>query len=261
MPTSTLPRTTGARAGAAALTVLTAAGATWLAAPAAMAQGEAGDIKIHRVGVPFGVSKDDPVVCRFYLDAVNFDTLTSVAYTIQAQPPLPTQAMVNGTIALAGGAGHTDPLGLADGQYKLMWTVPSNGNVAGSVREKIFRVNCRDEDQRHDGALGPASQIADPGRGNDDPGRGYDGPGRGNDGPGRGNEDWGRGNEDWGRGSGDPGRGQDDRHGPRGSVHAGGGGLAAMAFSPVTAAAGVGLVAVCCAVYFRLVGRRPYGAA
>ncbi|MEU6810765.1 hypothetical protein ABZ920_17620 [Streptomyces sp. NPDC046831] len=240
MPTSTLPRTTGARAGAAALTILTAAGATWLAAPDAHAQGEAGDIKIHRVGVPFGVSKDDPVVCRFYLDAVNFDTLTAIAYTIQAQPPLPTQAIVSGTIALAGGAGHTDPLGLSDGQYRLMWT------VAGNVREKIFRVNCRDEDQRHDGAQGPAGQIADHGRGNE--------------GPGHGNEDGGRG--EVGRGGEDPGRGQGDRDGgPRGGVHAGGGGLAPTAFSPVTAAAGVGLVAVCCAVYLRLVRRRPRGAA
>ncbi|MFF4757972.1 hypothetical protein [Streptomyces sp. NPDC001292] len=221
MPTLTNPRTFGSRVAAAALTALTAAGATWLAAPTAMAQGEAGDIKIHRVGVPFGVSKDDPVVCRFYLDAANFDVLPSIGYTIQAQPPLPNSATVTGTIALGAGAGHTDPLGLADGQYKLTWT------VGGTPKEKIFRVNCRGGNGRHQGAHGPG-QIEDPGRGHEV-----------------------------------PGSGRDDLGGPRGGVQAGGGALASSvaAFSPVTGAAAVGLVAVSGVVYTRLVRRRPHGAA
>ncbi|WP_445525040.1 hypothetical protein [Streptomyces cyslabdanicus] len=221
MPTLTNPRTFGSRVGAAALTALTAAGAVWLAAPSAAAQGEAGDIKIHRVGVPFGVSKDDPVVCRFYLDAVNFDVLPSIGYTIQPQPPLPNSATVTGTIPLATGAGHTDPLGLADGQYKLAWT------VAGTPKEKIFRVNCREEGRR-EGAHGPGGRIEDPGRGHEV-----------------------------------PGAGRIDRGGPLGGVHAGGGGLASSvaAFSPVTGAAAVGLVVVSGVVYMRLVRRRPHGAA
>ncbi|WNM34169.1 hypothetical protein RKE30_29255 [Streptomyces sp. Li-HN-5-11] len=236
MPTLTLPRALGPRVGAAAaFTALTAAGATWLAAPVAAAPGDAGDIKIHRVGVPFGVSKDDPVVCRFYLDAENFGDLTTIQYTIQAQPPLPTSATITGTIALGlnSGAGHTDPLGLADGQYRLMWTIGT------TPKEKIFRVNCRDED-RHDGAQGPGSPIQDPGRGAEDPGRG---------------------NEDQ-HGQAAPGKGDHD-DGPKGGVHAGGGGLArtADAFSPVTGAAAVGLVAVGGVVYLRLVRRRPHGAA
>ncbi|MFE9902498.1 hypothetical protein [Streptomyces achromogenes] len=46
-------------------------------------------------------------------------------------------------------------------------------------------------------------------------------------------------------------------------MHAGGGGLAdrAAAYSPVAAAAGVGLVAVGAVVYVRLIRRRPHGAA
>src|SRR3954469_59784 len=124
MPTLLPPPTVGTRLGAAALTVLTAAGATWIATPTALAApGDGADIRIHREGVPFGVSKDDPVVCRFYLDAVNFDVLTTIAYTITPQPPLPTAATVTGSIQLAGGAGHTDPLGLADGQYKVTWII------------------------------------------------------------------------------------------------------------------------------------------
>ncbi|GED87910.1 hypothetical protein [Streptomyces sp. 6-11-2] len=221
MPTLTNPRTFGSRVGAVALTALTAAGATWLAAPSAMAQGEAGDIKIHRVGVPFGVSKDDPVVCRFYLDAANFDVLPSIGYSIQPQPPLPNSATVTGAIALGGGAGHTDPLGLADGQYKITWT------VAGTPKEKIFRVHCRGDNGPHAGAHGPGGRIEDPGR-----------------------------NEAAGYGRGDLG-------GPLGGVQAGGGGLASSvaAFSPVTGAAAVGLVAVSGVVYTRLARRRPHGAA
>lgn len=236
MPTLTLPRILGSRVGAAAaLTALTAVGATWMAAPAMAAPGDDGDIKIHRVGVPFGVPKDDPAVCRFYLDGVNFDSLTRLTYMIQANPPLPSTATVTGTLVLTGGAGHSDPISLTDGQYTLMWTVPT-----GTPKVKIFRVNCREENERHDGAQGPGHQIEDQDRGNADPGRGH---------------------EDQ---RGGPASGKDDREGPpRGGVHAGGGGLArtADAFSPLTGAAAVGLVVVSGVVYFRLIRRRPHGAA
>ncbi|GGS71622.1 hypothetical protein [Streptomyces cinerochromogenes] len=233
MPTLTLPRAVGSRAGATVvLTALAAAGASWVAAPSAVAQGENGDIRIHderhlRGTSLVGSAKDDPVVCRFYLEAVNFDTLTSIAYTITPQPPLPTAATVSGVIQLAGGAGHTDPLGLADGQYKISWIV----GTPAAVKEKVFRVNCKEGrhegEQGERGEHGPNGQIADDQRNN--------------------NGGWG-GN---------------DHDGPKGGVHAGGGGLidTAAAYSPVAAAAAVGLVAVCGAVYVRLIRRRPHGAA
>jgi hypothetical protein len=217
MPTLTLPRTFRVRAGATVvLTALAAAGASWVAAPTASAAGENGDIRIHHVGVPFGVSKDDPRVCKFYLDAVNFDVLTTIAYTITPQPPLPTAATVAGTIQLAGGAGHTDPLGVADGQYKLTWI------VAGAPKEKVFRVNCHDG--KRDGERRAGDRIED-----------QQGAG-------------------WGHNEGG---------GPKGGVHAGGGGLVdtAAAFAPVTAAGAVGLVAVGGVAYFRMNRRRPNGAA
>ncbi|GLX53569.1 hypothetical protein Shyhy01_65190 [Streptomyces hygroscopicus subsp. hygroscopicus] len=224
MPTRTFPRTAGTRAGATVvLTALAAAGASWVAAPTAMAQGENGDIRVHRVGTPFGVSKDDPTVCRFYLDAVNFDVLPVIAYTITPQPPLPTAATVTGTIQLAAGAGHTDPLGLADGQYRITWT------VAGALKEKVFRVNCREN-----GAQGAPGQIGDPQQ--------HEDPQQHND-------------TSWGEGG--------DHDGPQGGVHAGGGGLVdtAAAYSPVGAAAAVGLIAVGGAAYLRRSRRRPHGAA
>ncbi|GAA3134484.1 hypothetical protein GCM10010521_20410 [Streptomyces rameus] len=231
MPTLTPPRAIGSRAGSTVvLAALAAAGASWVAAPSAVAQGENGDIRIHNARTPFvtslsGSSKDDPVVCKFFLEAVNFDDLGTIAYTITPQPPLPTAATVTGVIQLAGGAGHTDALGLADGQYKITWTV----GTPAAVKEKVFRVNCREG--QHDGAQGPGGQIEDHQQ-----------------------EEHQQDNGAWG---------QSDQQPPRGGVHAGGGGLidTAAAYSPVAAAAAVGLVAVCGAVYFRLIRRRPHGAA
>ncbi|MET8946492.1 hypothetical protein ABZX30_23685 [Streptomyces sp. NPDC004542] len=262
MPTLTLPPAVGARLGAGALAVLTAAGATWLAAPSATAQGEAGDIRIHRVGVPYGVSKDDPVVCRFYLDAVNFDSLGSINYEITAHPPLPNSATVTGTIALGpnSGAGHTDPMGLADGQYTLTWTV---GDVTPTptpaptptTKAKVFRVDCHGRQDRGQ-AGAPGTGAGDPGNRQgqaQDPGVLGNQAGQGQQ------EDPGR-IEDRGGDAGAVGN-QDD--GPRGGVHAGGGGLVdtTQAYTPLTAAAAVGLVVVCAAVYLRLIRRRAHGAA
>ncbi|GGW49075.1 hypothetical protein GCM10010503_27390 [Streptomyces lucensis JCM 4490] len=245
MPTLTLPRAVGSRAGATVvLTALAAAGASWVAAPNAAAQGENGDIRIHNARGNYampqftGSAKDDPVVCRFFLEAVNFDDLSTIAYTITPQPPLPTAATVTGVIQLAGGAGHTDTLGLADGQYKISWTV----GTPPAVKEKVFRVNCHDG--RAEGA--PGGQIEDHQQGRQQDDR--------QDGRQDGRQD-NQQNGSWG---------QSDHDGPpKGGVHAGGGGLidTAAAYSPVAAAAAVGLVAVSGAVYIRLIRRRPHGAA
>ncbi|MFE3636197.1 hypothetical protein [Streptomyces cellostaticus] len=227
MPTLTLPRTFSRAGATVVLTALAAAGASWVAAPAATAVGENGDIRIHNARSTnppsfIGSAKDDPVVCKFFLEAVNFDSLPAISYTITPQPPLPTAATVTGSIQLAGGAGHTDPLGLADGQYKVSWTV----GTPPALKEKVFRVNCRDG--RAEGQPGPGGQI----------------------------EDHRQSDSAWSSGGG-------RSDGPKGGVHAGGGGLVDMtgAFSPVAAAAAVGLVAVSGAVYIRLIRRRPHGAA
>ncbi|MFE9021535.1 hypothetical protein ACFYNL_23665 [Streptomyces sp. NPDC007808] len=217
MPTLTPSRTSRVRAGATVvLAALAAAGTSWVAAPTASAQAN-GDIRIHSEGMPYGTPDDESVVCRFYLDAVNFDTLPTIEYTITPQPPLPSAATVTGTIQLAGGAGHTDLLGLADGQYMLTWTVDVT-----NTKRKLFRVKCGD---KREGRHGPEGRI----------------------------EDRVHNDENWGRGD----------HGPKGGVHAGGGGLVdtAAAYAPVTAAATVGLVAVGGVVYVRRNRRQRDGAA
>ncbi|MFF3742224.1 hypothetical protein [Streptomyces sp. NPDC002566] len=256
MSSMMLPSAAGTRLGVTALAVLGAAGATWLAAPTAVAApGDGADIRIHNERVPFGVSKDDPVVCRFYLDAANFGELTTVAYTIEAQPPLPTAATVTGSITLAGGAGHTDTLGLADGQYRLTWTV-----VGGSgPREKVFRVNCDANGQNAAGGQGNGPQGNGP-QGNGPQGNGPQGNDNANaNGGGNGG---GRG-EDPGSPISDSGQGGHSSGGPKGGVHAGGGGLfdTMEAYTPLSAAAAVGAVVVGGAAYVRMSRRRSHGAA
>ncbi|MEH0511026.1 hypothetical protein QA942_04455 [Streptomyces sp. B21-106] len=278
MSSSTLPPAFGTRFGATALTVLAAAGFTCFAAPSAVAVGEAGDIRIHREHVPPGVSKDDPVACRFYLDAANFADLTTVNYIIDAKPPTQGTARVTGTINLAQGAGHTDTLGLAEGTYTLTWELPSaTGGVVTSTRVKVFKINCR-EDGRAGGNQGPNRPITDDGRevgaANGQGGGGQNGTAQGAGGrEGAGRE--GAGREGAGReGAGREGAGREDaaqgggawngeKGGPEGGVHAGGGGLAdtSQAFTPLAATAAVGLVAVGGVAYFRLTRRRNHGAA
>ncbi|SEQ84287.1 hypothetical protein SAMN04487983_1008192 [Streptomyces sp. yr375] len=274
MSSSTLPPALGSRLGATALTVLAAAGFTCFSAPAAMAVGEAGDIRIHREQVPTGVSKDDPVACRFYLDAANFGELTTVAYTIKARPPAPDTATVSGNITLTDGAGHTDTLGLAEGSYTLEWNiVPVVGAPAvPSPKVKIFKIDCR-ENQRDGGqreaAGSPNRPITDDGREAVAPGGqggqgGQGGGGRGGDSQANGQTGAQTGSQTGAQaGSQAGGAWSGEKGGPEGGVHAGGGGLAdtSAAFTPLAGAAAVGLVAVGGAAYFRLIRRRNHGAA
>ncbi|MFJ9965564.1 hypothetical protein [Streptomyces avermitilis] len=252
MTTSPLSRRAGAaRTGAAAaLAVLATATTASIGAPVAFAApGDEGELRIHRVGTPLGVPKDDSRVCRFYLDATNFDGATTVTYTIEAQPPLPNTATLTGTVTLAAGVGRTEPLALPDGQYKLTWPIPPS--VTAPQKEKIFRVDCREEERRgeNNGASGPQ-------------GGGYQGgDSQGGAGQGGDSSSQGGGHESQGGGSSSSQGGEQD--GPKGGVHAGGGGLAEMteAVSPVAATAAVGLVVAGGVTYFRLIRRRPHGAA
>ncbi|WP_109001956.1 hypothetical protein [Streptomyces rishiriensis] len=256
MSSSTLPPAFGARLGATALTVLAAAGFTCLAAPSAMAVGEAGDIRIHREQVPPGVSKDDPVACRFYLDAANFGELPTVGYTIKARPPAPDTATVTGNIALTDGAGHTDTLGLAEGSYTLEWTLPAaapGAPPAPSPKVKVFKISC--PEGRRGGNEGPNRPITDDGREAAAP----NGPNAG--GPNGGGQG-GAGQNGAGQGGGNGWSGEKGG-GPAGGVHAGGGGLAdtSQSFTPLAGTAAVGLAAIGGVAYFRLTRRRNHGAA
>ena len=147
MPTTSLPRRA---ARVAAVTALTAALTPLTGMPtsgaAPMAPGDNGTLKIHTApwdGVartPYGDAIDEPRVCRFYLDAANFETITAVTWNIATQPNVPGGATLRGTLNLAGGIGHTEDLNLPDGQYQLTWTFTG---ITGGERQKTFSVDCR----------------------------------------------------------------------------------------------------------------------
>ncbi|MFJ8439363.1 hypothetical protein [Kitasatospora griseola] len=121
--------------------VLLGAAALPLAAPAApafAAPGDNGDVKIHSTGVPFNDPRDEPKVCKFYLDAFNFDTVQLVSWEIDQQQP-PGIRTLSGSIVLSGGTGHTTNLSLPNGTYKLIWNFVGE---TGQAKQKVFAVDC-----------------------------------------------------------------------------------------------------------------------
>ncbi|MFJ8311683.1 MULTISPECIES: hypothetical protein [unclassified Streptomyces] len=129
-----------ARTRATAVTALTVAATALTGTPAALAApGDNGDIMIHAVGTPFTDLRNEPRVCSFYLDAFNFDVAQGVTWDISTQPTRVGGATLSGAITLAIGVGHTLPLTLPDGQYKVVWRVIGDN---GAGKEKAFSVDC-----------------------------------------------------------------------------------------------------------------------
>ncbi|MEW5660389.1 hypothetical protein ABGT92_34515, partial [Streptomyces cinereoruber] len=109
-------------------------------APAAFAApGDNGDIKVHKVGTPYGNLDDEVRVCKFYLAAFNFDILEEVSWEITPQPPRPEVPTLSGRVALNTGMGHTNPLTLPEGQYRVTWTFPG---ATPTGKQKTFTVDC-----------------------------------------------------------------------------------------------------------------------
>ncbi|GAA4984482.1 hypothetical protein GCM10023205_63210 [Yinghuangia aomiensis] len=108
-------------------------------AVASAAAGDNGDVKIHATTTPVDDQRNEPKVCRFYLDAFNFDTLQQVTWTIDPQPANSGTGHLEGTITLVDGTGHTAALSLPNGQYKLTWTFEGEN---GAGKHKVFKVSC-----------------------------------------------------------------------------------------------------------------------
>ncbi|WP_436770622.1 hypothetical protein [Yinghuangia sp. YIM S09857] len=117
------------------------AGLAVLAVPqtAAAAPGDNGDVKIHATTTEFDDQRDEPKVCRFYLAAFNFDTVQKVSWAIDPQPAKQGGAHLAGDITLATGTGHSGPLSLPNGQYKLTWNFEGQ---SGQAKQKVFKVSC-----------------------------------------------------------------------------------------------------------------------
>uniref|UniRef100_A0AAU2UXJ0 LPXTG cell wall anchor domain-containing protein n=1 Tax=Streptomyces sp. NBC_00003 TaxID=2903608 RepID=A0AAU2UXJ0_9ACTN len=140
MPAPALRAFTSPRTRVAAVAALTLAGTVLAGTPAAFAApGDNGDVKIHAMGTLFTDQSNNPKVCGFYLDGFNFDTIQSVTWNISPQPARAGGATLNGALQLMGGTGHTLPLTLPDGQYKLVWNITGG---SGAAKQKVFKVDC-----------------------------------------------------------------------------------------------------------------------
>ncbi|MDQ0603031.1 hypothetical protein QF037_007376 [Streptomyces canus] len=130
--------TTARQRRAAAVAALTLAGCALTGTPAVAATN--GDVKIHAQYEPTAEQDNDPHVCRFYLDAFNFDAGEEVHWTIAAQPPSTGGTVKEGDLTVtAAGGGSTEVISLPNGHYKLTW---ATGDGDGQNRNKVFWVEC-----------------------------------------------------------------------------------------------------------------------
>ncbi|URM91090.1 LPXTG cell wall anchor domain-containing protein [Streptomyces sp. MRC013] len=137
----TFSKTTGALVAAAVcgLTLVPAAHA----APAT--KGDNGTVKIHDARTGEELTKNEPKVCEFYLDAFKFDAAQKVTWEIQAWAKNEAEkgtTVKGGAITLdAEGHGRTGDMTLPDGQYKLFW---SWEGMKGAPKHKVFKSDCPD---------------------------------------------------------------------------------------------------------------------
>jgi hypothetical protein len=102
--------------------------------------GANGTVKIHRTTTPVADAADDPVVCGFYLDAFQFDTVPFVLWHVDQLPPTGTRSNVlSGFLSLTNGAGHSPTFALPDGVYNLSWTFLG---APGGAKRTPFTVEC-----------------------------------------------------------------------------------------------------------------------
>jgi len=134
--TATIRRRTRLACTLGASTAVLAIG---LAPAAQAAPGDNGDVKVHDSTTAVDNQRDDPKVCKFYLDAFNFDAGQKVSYTIDQQPPTGTQQVLAGQLTLPDGTGRTADLSLPNGHYKVNWTFEGE---QGSAKHKVFTVDC-----------------------------------------------------------------------------------------------------------------------
>lgn len=127
--------------GAGALAALAVAGAALLGAPAAVAApGDNGDVKVHDANTAFDNQRDDPKVCRFYLDGFNFDAGQRITWSIAHQPGAAGDPVLAGTLSASQtGRAATRIFILPDGQYKLTWNFQGEN---GAGKSKVFKVDC-----------------------------------------------------------------------------------------------------------------------
>ncbi|MFJ1928250.1 hypothetical protein [Streptomyces sp. NPDC088131] len=130
-------RTRSVRVGGAAVAAVAIAGATLAGASAAYAApGDSGNIDVRSVGWN-SRGHDGVEVCKFVLNASNFESFPAVPWTITAQPPtVPPGDTLQSTLPLVNGSARSQEYLLPEGTYQLVWIVPAG------PKQKSFRVDC-----------------------------------------------------------------------------------------------------------------------
>ena len=130
-----------AAAAIAAFALPLAAAGNAFAAP----KGDNGDVKIHDITTHADVEANNPHVCKFYLDAFNFDAVQQVHWEIDGWAGSDSDdtkgaLAAQGDITLkADGTGQTAQITLPDDHYKLFWTFVGEN---GKAKHKVFWVDC-----------------------------------------------------------------------------------------------------------------------
>ncbi|MCF2528976.1 hypothetical protein [Yinghuangia soli] len=148
------------RVGTACIVVL-AVGAAVPETAVASAEPGAGEMRVHATTTAFGDTRDHAKVCRFYVDATGFPAGRKVPWAVVPQPGT---ALIAGNVEAAGsarttarvggesgaalsglvataadGAGHSGPLVVANGEYRLTW---HGEGKSGQAKHKTFTVSC-----------------------------------------------------------------------------------------------------------------------
>ncbi len=105
--------------------------------------GNNGTVKIHDANTAVEDMRNEPHVCRFYVDGFKFDDLSSGQWWIESWPPTGNRTEVRREAWTANGQGdwHSGVQTLPDGHYKL-YAKQQNEATPGGNKQKVFWVEC-----------------------------------------------------------------------------------------------------------------------
>ncbi len=105
--------------------------------------GNNGTVKIHDANTSVEDMRNEPHVCRFYVDGFKFDNNSSGQWWIESWPPTGNRSEVRREAWTANGQGdwHSGLQTLPDGHYKL-YAKQQNEATPGGNKQKVFWVEC-----------------------------------------------------------------------------------------------------------------------
>lgn len=105
--------------------------------------GNNGTVKIHDADTAVEDMRNEPHVCRFYIDGFKFDNNSSGQWWVQSWPPTGngTEVMRGAWTANGQGDWHSTVRTLPDGHYKL-YAKQQNEVTPGGNKQKVFWVEC-----------------------------------------------------------------------------------------------------------------------